>query len=384
MEAFDFSKLSKPFSANDIGGKLPDIPDTITKAETVLWCCDSMCDWMVNNATRHENYYKPIMVINNSIFGASPNADVKPQDSTAFVASLGYGRPVRVRSSAVLDWYKNRQFMPEFVCGGYSGGYLDFVLREWVEVSSEQNRFQNALESDSGWKFFLQHFPSVEIPDLGDDDPIIMSSDKILETYIISELTKVGITPTPSILKYTYERLDGKNPNQCDTSPMLGAMITSFLVTDGISKEVIKNGVVQEGQKEFLAHVYQNVDISSNMFPPRLFSRIQETISEHRTWIKKNLNFLTPKQNCFLVNINLQEKMPGRPRGTAWDKWIDEHITSPETMPYLKLLSLCEESEFDLKQKGGILSDSRQTELTQKERKVVHDRLRKALKRRST
>ena len=373
MEEFDFSKLTKPFSANDIGGKLPDIPDSMTKGDTLRWVCDSVCDWIVNNATRQKDYYKPLLEIKNSEFGSSLEHGSAPVDHDALIASLGDGRFVRVRRRAVFSWYQNSPFMPEFVCGGYSAGYLDFVLREWIEVGSEQKRFQKSLESDFGWQFFLQNFQHIKMPDLGDDGPIILSPEEVQEIYMKSELTKVGITPTPSILKYAHERLEGKTPDQCQTSPMMGVMVTSFLVTHGISRNT-------NGYKEFLAQTHQHIDVSGNIFPTRLFSRIQKVFAEHRAWIKENLELLTPRPNCFLTNINLQDKMPGRSKTTDWDVWINEYLTSPKMMTYVELLSLCEENELKRKQffwlsrevldsqAGENLDDSMPTELNEKDK----------------
>jgi hypothetical protein len=284
-----------------------------------------------------------------------------------------------VQADALESWYRNNLGpCPTFEVSGETAGSLQFVLRQWIEISNEQNRFRTLLEKSPSWHLFLKRAGDFNVP--RNEDPwITLTPEQEKEVLLGYLLTTVGITGTPSVICYAQERLEGKEPDQCETLPMRGALVTSFLMTYGLSvgTQIYTH---PDGRKEEydgrLAQVHQEVHFASQMIQPYLLKSIQSVFSLHYKWFSTHLKRLVPARHI-LISGNLQTEAPGRSRETPWDSWINTHFTSPKQMTYTALLQKCEEAELKRLQENS----PTKTTLTNKEEEKVKDRLRKRIAR---
>ena len=208
---------------------LLEIPQEMGNAGLAYIGQKSVANWLLATGIDQENAYQV-----EDLF----TIEIRRYDR--IIASFGNGRYVMVRADELKTWLEFKGPCPSFDVSGDVAGRLQFVLRQWVEVSSEQNRFRTLLEKTPSWQLFLQRASQFDVP--RNQNPWVSLTEDEAEVLLLGYfLTTVGITGTPSVIRYAQERLSGKEPSECQTLPMRGALVTSFLMTYGLSAGMRKH-----------------------------------------------------------------------------------------------------------------------------------------------
>jgi hypothetical protein len=331
----------------------------------------SAVNWLINTGFQQTNVYQ----VKDEITGENRSYE-------RLIACLGNGRYVMVRADELESWCRhNIGPCPPLEVSGEAAGSLKFVLRQWIEISNEQNRFRKLLEKSPSWHLFLQRAKDFNIP-RREDSWVTLTPEQEKEVLLRYLLTTVGITGTPSVIGYAQEQLKGKEPDECTILPMRGALVTSFLITYGLSVGTQTYTHPDGRQEEYdgrLAQVHQEVHFASQMIQPYLLRSIQSVFSLHYKWFSTNLKRLVTARHV-LISGNLQRAAPGRPRETPWDDWVNMYISSPKRLTHTTLLAKCKASELERLQE----KNPAKTTLTPEEVEKVQDRLRKRIARLQT